>query len=61
MTVKITMTYADGTDHGKSVITTETWVGNTIPLAKIYKALESVKAINGNKLEKTKIVKEFKN
>ncbi len=53
------MTYADGTDHGKSVTTTETWEGNIIPLAEIHKAFESVKTLSGNRLEKTKVLKEL--
>jgi len=60
MTVKIVMTYDDGTDHGKTVTITETWEGNIIPLAKIYKAFESIHYISGNKLEKTKVVKVMK-
>ncbi len=60
MTVKIVMTYEDGTDHGKSVTITETWEGNIIPLAKIYKAFDSINYLKGNRLEKTKVVRVLK-
>lgn len=52
------MSYNDGTEKGKTVRITETWEGNYIPLAKIYKALESGKNHN-NKLEKVKTVREL--
>jgi len=54
MTVKITIQYNAGSDHGKTVTVTETWVGNVIPLGKIHAAIAGV--TNG-KLEKTKVVR----
>lgn len=54
------MSYNDGTEKGKTVRITETWEGNYIPLAKIYKALESGKSLSeNNRLEKVKTVREL--
>ena len=58
MSVKITMTYDDGTEKGKQVITTEIWEGNVLPLAKITKVLEGANTLGG-KLQKTKVVKAY--
>lgn len=54
------MTYDDGTENGTSVIVTETWEGNIIPLAKITELFEQThNALQSNRLVKTKLVKEF--
>ncbi len=41
MTAKIVITYNDGVHKGKQVVTTETWEGNAIPLAKLIKVMEA--------------------
>jgi hypothetical protein len=59
MTVKIILKYNDGTDQGRQVVTTEVWEGNTIPLAKIIKAMQSVRSEYNEKLVRTKLIKEI--
>ena len=61
MSVKITMTYDDGIEKGRQVTTTETWIGNVIPLAKITTLFERTHhQVIGNKLQKVKVVRELR-